>query len=46
LNKEIVAKETTRWSKGSYQKAKEVLGWEPNTNLEELIKKVAKEVNL
>jgi UDP-glucose 4-epimerase len=46
LSKEVVAKETTRWSKGSYQKAKEVLGWEPNTNLEELIKKVAKEVKL
>jgi UDP-glucose 4-epimerase len=41
LNKEIVAKETTRYSKGSYQKAKEVLGWEPNTDIESLVKKVA-----
>ena len=32
LNKDIVAKETTRYSKGSYQKAKELLGWEPNTS--------------
>ena len=46
LSKEIVAKETTRKSRGSYQKAKEILGWEPNTNLEELIKRVAKEVKL
>ena len=41
LNKEIVAKETTRYSKGSYQKAKELLGWEPNTDIESLVKKVA-----
>jgi len=41
LNKEIVAKETTRYSKGSYQKAKDLLGWEPNTDLETLIKNVA-----
>ena len=40
LNKVIVAKETTRYSKGSYQKAKEVLGWEPNTDIETLIKQV------
>lgn len=46
LSKEVVAKETSRLSKGSYQKAKEILGWEPNTNLEELIKKVAREVKL
>jgi len=41
LNKEVVAKETTRYSKGSYQKAKEILGWEPNTDIESLVKKVA-----
>lgn len=41
LSKEIVAKETTRYSKGSYQKAKDLLGWEPNTDLETLIKNVA-----
>lgn len=46
LDKEIVAKETNKYSKGSYQKAKELLGWEPNTDLEDLIKKVATEINL
>jgi len=46
LNKKIVAKETNKYSKGSYQKAKELLGWEPNTDLESLIKKVATEINL
>jgi nucleoside-diphosphate-sugar epimerase len=46
LDKEIVAKETNKYSKGSYQKAKELLGWEPNTDLESLIKKVATEINL
>lgn len=40
LSKDVVAKETTRYSKGSYQKAKEVLGWQPNTDIESLIKKV------
>jgi len=46
LDKQIVAKETNKYSKGSYQKAKELLGWEPNTDLEFLIKKVATEINL
>ena len=46
LDKEIVEKETNKYSKGSYQKAKELLGWEPNTDLESLIKKVATEINL
>lgn len=46
LDKQIVAKETNKYSKGSYQKAKELLGWEPNTDLESLIKKVATEINL
>lgn len=41
LNKEIVARETTRYSKGSWQKAKDILGWEPNTDIESLVKKVA-----
>lgn len=41
LNKDIVAKETTRYSRGSYQKAKELLGWEPNTDIESLVKEVA-----
>jgi len=46
LDKEIVAKETNKYSKGSYQKAKELLGWEPNTDLESLIKQVATEIEL
>jgi nucleoside-diphosphate-sugar epimerase len=46
LDKQIVAKETNKYSKGSYQKAKELLGWEPNTDLESLIKKVSTEINL
>lgn len=41
LNKEIVARETTRYSRGSWQKAKDILGWEPNTDIESLVKKVA-----
>ena len=46
LDKSIVAKETNKYSKGSYQKAKELLGWEPNTNLEFLFKKVSSEIEL
>jgi len=41
LSKEIVARETVKYSRGSYQKAKELLGWEPNTDIELLVKKVA-----
>lgn len=44
LNKEIVAKETNKYSMGSYQKAKNLLGWVPNTNIENLIKKVTLEI--
>jgi UDP-glucose 4-epimerase len=44
LNKEVVSTETTRPSKGSYQKAKDLLGWEPNLDIESLVKKVAKEI--
>jgi UDP-glucose 4-epimerase len=46
LDKQIVAKETNKYSKGTYQKAKQILGWEPNTNIEFLIKKVVKEISL
>ena len=46
LDKKIVAKETNKYSKGSYKKAKELLGWEPNTNIEFLIKKVVEEISL
>tara|TARA_Y100000389_G_scaffold150805_1_gene150416 strand:- start:1914 stop:2894 length:981 start_codon:yes stop_codon:yes gene_type:complete len=44
LKKEIVAKETTRYSKGIYHKSKEQLGWEPNLDIKGLVKKVAKEI--
>jgi GDP-D-mannose dehydratase len=40
----VVSTETTRPSKGSYQKAKDLLGWEPNLDIESLVKKVAKEI--
>lgn len=46
LSKDIVEKETTKYSKGSFEKAKNVLNWNPNLNLEYLIKKVAKEIIL
>jgi len=46
LSKEVVAKETNKYSKGSYEKAKELLGWDPDTNIESLIKKVVEEISL
>ena len=44
LDKNIVAKETTRYSKGSYQKAKVLLGWEPNTDIESEVKRVTLQI--
>jgi nucleoside-diphosphate-sugar epimerase len=44
LKKEIVQKETNKYSKGSYKKAERILGWKPNTNLEALIKTVATQI--
>lgn len=44
LDKEIVAKETTRYSRGTYDKAKKQLEWEPSLDIEGLVKKVAKEI--
>ena len=44
LDKGVVGKETTRYSKGSYQKAKEVLGWEPNTDIESEVKRVTLQI--
>jgi len=44
LDKNIVAKETTRYSKGSYQKAKDLLGWAPNTDIESEVKRVALQI--
>jgi UDP-glucose 4-epimerase len=46
LNKEIVGKETTRYSKGSYQKAKDLLGWEPNLDIESEVKRVVREIKI
>jgi len=46
LSKEIVAKETNKYSRGSYEKAKELLDWEPNTDIKSLIKKVVEEISL
>lgn len=44
LSKEIVAKETNKYSRGSYEKAKQILNWEPNTDIKSLIKKVVEEI--
>jgi len=44
LNKALVGKETTRYSKGSYAKAEKLLGWRPHTNIESLVKKVTLEI--
>lgn len=46
LDKEIVAKETNKYSRGTYEKAYRLLGWEPNTDLESLFKKVIREIEL
>lgn len=44
LSKDIVARETLKFSRGSYEKAKKLLGWEPNTDMEMLVKKTAREL--
>lgn len=41
LDKKVVSKETNKYSKGSYKKAKDILGWEPNRNVKSLIKKIS-----
>jgi UDP-glucose 4-epimerase len=41
LNKDVVKHESIRPSIGSFQKAKELLGWAPHLNIEDLIKQVA-----
>ena len=45
LSKDLVAKETTRYSKGSYRKAERILGWKPNTDIESLVKKVTSQID-
>ena len=44
LDKDLVAKETTRYSKGSFEKAEKILGWRPHTDMESLVKKVTLEI--
>ena len=44
LDKDLVAKETTRYSKGSFEKAERILGWRPHTDMESLVKKVTLEI--
>lgn len=46
LSKYVVEKETIKYSKGSFDKAKSTLNWNPSLNLEYLIKKVAREIVL
>ena len=44
LDKGLVAKETTRYSKGSFEKAERILGWRPHTDMESLVKKVTLQI--
>jgi len=44
LDKKIVEKETNKYSKGSFKKCYLELGWSPNLNLKQLIKKTTKEI--
>ena len=44
LDKDLVAKETTRYSKGSFEKAERILGWRPHTDMESLVKKVTLQI--
>lgn len=43
LKPEVIAKEVNKYAVGSYDRAKRVLGWNPNTNIEELMIKTFKE---
>lgn len=42
FNKEVVSKEAGKYTKGSYEKAKRLLGWEPNIDIESEVKRVTK----
>ena len=42
FDKNIVVEETEKYTKGSYEKAKRILGWEPNTNIEAEVKRIAR----
>lgn len=46
LNKNIVSKETNKYSCGSFEKAFKELGWKPNQELKTLIKKVSREIKI
>lgn len=44
LDKNIVTKEVKKYTKGSFEKAKNVLGWEPNINIESEVKRVVMQI--
>jgi hypothetical protein len=44
LKREVVEKETNKFSLGSYKKAQDLTGWSPNCDTKDLIQKVALEV--
>jgi UDP-glucose 4-epimerase len=44
IKQEIVEKEVNKYSRGSFKKAQDLLGWKPNTNLETLMKMTADEI--
>lgn len=46
LDKEIVEKETNKFSLGDNSKAKKILNWNPNEDLESLIKETIKKIKL
>jgi nucleoside-diphosphate-sugar epimerase len=46
LDKNIVEKETNKFSLGNNSKAKRILNWNPNENLESLIKDTVKQIKL
>lgn len=43
LDKNVLEKEVNKYSLGSFEKAKEIIGWTPNTNLESLMIKTMRE---
>ena len=46
LDKDVVDRETNKYSKGSYDKVKNTLGWQPNVDLESIFKKVVREIDI
>ena len=46
LDKGIVEKETNKFSLGDNSKAKKILNWNPNEDLESLIKETVKKIKL